>query len=50
MNEKERDKSRNKSRISTIQTNTKVKDPLLNEIFFDKYKTIKKFNYYIHID
>ena len=43
MNEKERDKSRNKStRISTIQTNTKVKDPLLNEIFFDKYKTIKK--------
>ena len=42
MNEKERDKSRNKSRMPTIQASTKTKDPLLNEIFFDKYKTIKK--------
>ena len=32
MNEKERDKSRNNSRIPTIQQNTKTKDPLLNQL------------------
>ena len=40
MKEKQRDKSKNKNRKSTLSS--KKRDPLLNEIFFDKYKTIKK--------
>ena len=40
MKEKHRDKSKSKLRKSL--TSSKKRDPLLNEIFFEKYKTIKK--------
>ena len=40
MKEKHRDKSKSKLRKSL--TSSKKRDPLLNEIFFEKYKTVKK--------
>ena len=40
MKEKHRDKSKNKNRKQILSS--KKRDPLLNEIFFEKYKTIKK--------
>ena len=40
MKEKHRDKSKNKNRKQILSS--KKRDPLLNQIFFEKYKTIKK--------
>ena len=42
MNEKEREKSKSIALQKPITQNTKKKDPLLGEVFFEKYKTVKK--------